>query len=131
MEKKELSPLARQLLGGSGAVKFYTQQEFDESLAIAKAEIMAVAVQTTKHAIAIENEACAELADNCVDIEKLGEASLLYLEISPGAPTITLKLEGTTQIRSGENIRIHVAAQDLHLFDTAGDALSRTVDLPV
>jgi len=73
MEKKELSPLARQLLGGSGAVKFYTQQEFDESLAIAKAEIMAVAVQTTKHAIAIENEACAELADNCVDIEKLGE----------------------------------------------------------
>ena len=72
MEKKELSPLARQLLGGSGAVKFYTQQEFDESLAIAKAEIMAVAVQTTKHAIAIENEACAELADNCVNIEELG-----------------------------------------------------------
>ena len=51
------------------------------------------------------------------EIEKLGEASLLYLEISPGAPTITLKLEGTTQIRSGENIRIHVAAQDLHLFE--------------
>jgi hypothetical protein len=71
--QKELSPLARQLLGTNNHVKFYTQQEFDESLAIAKAEIMAVAVQTTKHAIAIENEACAELADNCVDIEKLGE----------------------------------------------------------
>lgn len=73
MERKELSPLARQLLGGNNHVKFYTQQEFDESLAIAKAEIMAVAVQTTKHAIAIENEACAELADNCVDIEKLAD----------------------------------------------------------
>jgi len=71
--QKELSPLARQLLGTNNHVKFYTQQEFDEALAIAKAEIMAVAVQTTKHAIAIENEACAELADNCVDIEKLGE----------------------------------------------------------
>ena len=71
--QKELSPLARQLLGTNNHVKFFTQQEFDEALAIAKAEIMAVAVQTTKHAIAIENEACAELADNCVDIEKLGE----------------------------------------------------------
>lgn len=70
---KELSPLARQLLGTNNHVKFYTQQEFDESLAIAKAEIMAVAVQTTKHAIAIENEACAELADNCTNIEELGD----------------------------------------------------------
>ena len=71
--QKELSPLARQLLGTNNHVKFFTQQEFDEALAIAKAEMMTVAIQTTKHAIAIENEACAELADNCVDIEKLGE----------------------------------------------------------
>ena len=74
MSEKELSPLARQLLGVNNHVKFYTQQEFDEALALAKAEIMTVAVQTTKHAIAIENEACAEMADNCMDIEKLGEA---------------------------------------------------------
>jgi hypothetical protein len=73
MEKKELSPLARQLLGGSGAVKFFTQAEFDESLAIAKAEMMTIAIQTTKHAIAIENEACATLADNCTNIEELGD----------------------------------------------------------
>jgi len=71
--QKELSPLARQLLGTNDHVKFFTQQEFDEALALAKAEMMTVAIQTTKHAIAIENEACAELADNCVDIEKLGE----------------------------------------------------------
>ncbi len=60
-ENKELSPLARQLLGGSGAVKFYTQQEFDASLAIAKAEIMTVAIQTTKTALLIEREACAQI----------------------------------------------------------------------
>ena len=71
--EKELSPLARQLLGTNNHVKFYTQQEFDEALALAKAEIMAVAVQTTKHAIAIENEACAELAEQCVDIEQLAD----------------------------------------------------------
>jgi len=73
MEKKELSPLARQLLGTNNHVKFFTQQEFDEALAIAKAEMMTVAIQTTKHAIAIENEACATLADNCTNIEELGD----------------------------------------------------------
>ena len=73
-ENKELSPLARQLLGGSGHVKFFTQQEFDEALALAKAEIMHVAIETTKRAIMIEREECAKLADECVDIEKLGEA---------------------------------------------------------
>ena len=62
MSEKELSPLARQLLGGNGHVKFYTQQEFDDSLALAKAEIMTVAIQTTKTALMIEREACSEMA---------------------------------------------------------------------
>jgi hypothetical protein len=62
MEKKELSGLARQLLGTSGAQTFFTQVEFDDALAIARAEIMHVAIETTKQAILIEREACAELA---------------------------------------------------------------------
>jgi hypothetical protein len=66
--QKELSPLARQLLGTNNHVKFFTQQEFDEALALAKAEMMTVAIQTTKHAIAIENEACAELAAEHSDV---------------------------------------------------------------
>jgi len=71
--EKELSPLARQLLGANNHVKFFTQQEFDAALALAKAEIIDMAVQATRHAIGIENEACAELAENCVDIEKLAD----------------------------------------------------------
>ena len=58
----ELSPLARQLLGNSGAMKLSTQTEFDEALREAKAEIMAIAIQTSKQAIAIERNACADLA---------------------------------------------------------------------
>jgi hypothetical protein len=69
----EMSQLQRQLLG-QDHVKFYTQQEFDQALAIAQAEIMTVAIETTKRAIMIEREECAKLADECVDIEKLGEA---------------------------------------------------------
>ena len=72
-EKKELSGLARQILSGAGHVRLYTQQEFDEALAIGKAEIMTVAIETTKTAIKIEREACAEIVDKLADEEEEGE----------------------------------------------------------
>ena len=70
----DLSPLARQILGHGKVMPMYTQKEFDAALTEAKAEIMAIAIQTTRQAILIEREECAKLADECVDIEKLGEA---------------------------------------------------------
>jgi len=71
---KELSPLARQILGHGKVMPMYTQKEFDAALTEAKAEIMAIAIQTTRQAILIEREECAKLADECVNIEELGEA---------------------------------------------------------
>jgi predicted DNA-binding protein YlxM (UPF0122 family) len=41
---------------------FFTQDEFNKALGEAKAEIMAVAIQTTRQAIFIEREACAQMA---------------------------------------------------------------------
>lgn len=41
---------------------FFTQDQFNQALTEAKAEIMAVAIQTTKQAIFIERQACAEMA---------------------------------------------------------------------
>ncbi len=64
-------------------------------------------------------------------IEKLGEASLLYLDLGEGIPAITLKVEGTTHALNGDMVRVQVAAEDLHVFDRGGDALTRTVSLPV
>jgi hypothetical protein len=52
---------------------FFTQDEFNKALGEAKAEIMAIAIETTKQAIAIEREECAKLADNCLNIETLGD----------------------------------------------------------
>jgi len=72
--KQELSPLARQIMGHANIMPMYTQKEFDAALTEAKAEIMAIAIQTTKQAILIEREECAKLADECVNIEELGEA---------------------------------------------------------
>jgi len=63
----KMSQLQRQLLSGGGGVTLFTQQEFDEALALAKAEIMAVAIQTTKQAILIEREECAKIAEEWSD----------------------------------------------------------------
>ena len=41
---------------------FFTQDQFNQALTEAKAEIMAVAIQTTKQAIFMERQACAQMA---------------------------------------------------------------------
>ena len=74
-EKKETSQLARQLLGNAGAVTFFTQAEFDDALTIAKAEIMTVAIQTTKQALMIERQACSELVLALAAEEDEGEVA--------------------------------------------------------
>ena len=74
-EKKEMSQLARQLLGSQGAVTFFTQQEFDDALTIAKAEIMTVAIETSRRAIMIEREACADVVRTLASEEDEGEVA--------------------------------------------------------
>jgi hypothetical protein len=59
----ELSDFQKQLLLGRGAgQKLFTQKEFDTELSLAKAEIMAVAIETSRQAVMIERQACAEMA---------------------------------------------------------------------
>jgi len=41
---------------------FFTQDEFNRTLSEAKAEILAVAIETTKQAMFMERQACAEMA---------------------------------------------------------------------
>ena len=74
-EKKEMSQLARQLLGSQGAVTFFTQAEFDDALTIAKAEIMTVAIETSRRAIMIEREACADVVRTLSSQEDEGEVA--------------------------------------------------------
>lgn len=71
---KEMSQLARQLMGNAG-VKFFTQQEFDTELMLAKAEIMAVAIETSKKVVLLEREACSELLLKLAEEEDEGEVA--------------------------------------------------------
>ena len=50
----------------------YTQNEFNEALTEAKAEIMAIAIQTTKQAMFLERRACAQMLLDMADMEDEG-----------------------------------------------------------
>ena len=63
----ELSNFQKQILFGQRGETLFTQHEFDQALAAAKAEIMTIAIEATKQAIAIEREECARLAESAAD----------------------------------------------------------------
>lgn len=50
----------------------FTQDEFNKALGEAKAEIMAVAIQTTKQAMFLERRACAQMLLDMADMEDEG-----------------------------------------------------------
>jgi multiple sugar transport system ATP-binding protein len=63
-------------------------------------------------------------------IEKLGEASLLYLNTPTPGHLLTVKVEGTTQHRTGQTVHVLCPTDSLHVFDAEGDACHRTAVLP-
>jgi multiple sugar transport system ATP-binding protein len=63
-------------------------------------------------------------------IEKLGEASLLYVSGGEGLPLLTVKVDGTAAQAIGSSVWVHCPPQALHLFDAEGDACPRTLELP-
>lgn len=63
MSKVELSDFQRKFLAQGTGQKLFTEVEFDQALAQAKAEIMAIAIQTSKQAIMIEREECARVLE--------------------------------------------------------------------
>jgi hypothetical protein len=65
MEK--LNKSQKKFLAESGAIQIFTGTEFEEALNLAKAEIMAVAIETTKNAILLERQACSDLVDALAD----------------------------------------------------------------
>jgi hypothetical protein len=75
-KKPDLTDFQKNFLLGQGAGQtLYTEKEFEERLAQAKAEIMAIAIQTSKQAIQIERRACAELVMSLANEEDEGEVS--------------------------------------------------------
>jgi hypothetical protein len=60
---KELTDFQKKFFARGTGATLFTQEEFDQALAIARAEIMQIAIDTTKTAIAIERDECAKIVD--------------------------------------------------------------------
>ena len=69
----DMSDFQKSFLAKGVGNTLFTQKEFDDALNMAKAEIMAMAIEASRTAVLMEREACAILAEECVDIEKLPE----------------------------------------------------------
>lgn len=80
------------------AQNLFTQDEFNKALGEAKAEIMAVAIQSTKQAIAIEREECAKIAH----FMQLNDACVAGLDVtsfkSPIAEAIFTRMATKPQV---------------------------------
>jgi multiple sugar transport system ATP-binding protein len=63
-------------------------------------------------------------------MERLGDSSLLYTMVHPGAPLVTLRIEGAAEQAEGERITLRLRADQCHLFGSDGKAFRRTVKLP-
>lgn len=69
----EISDFQKQFLAKGVGNQLFTQKEFDDALADAKAEIMAMAIEASRTAVMMEREYCAELTDKLADEEEEGE----------------------------------------------------------
>lgn len=69
----EMSDFQRKFFAQGLGQKLFTEQEFNEALAAAKAEIMAVAIHTSRQVVFIEREACAQLIEKLANDEDEGE----------------------------------------------------------
>ena len=55
----------------------FTQEEFNKAMSEAKAEIMVIAIQTSKQAIMIERQACSDLVRDLAKDQAIGTAQVL------------------------------------------------------
>lgn len=75
----EMSDFQKAFLAKGTQSTLFTQKEFDEALVVARAEIMAMAIEASKTAVVMEREACARLVSEWaeeIDLNKIAAAIL-------------------------------------------------------
>jgi multiple sugar transport system ATP-binding protein len=101
-----------------------------DARAVAAGSAVQIGVRPEHMAVADHGEGAA-LPATLLHVERLGDASLLYVNVGPGLPTMTVKMDGSVSRATGSALTLRLVPEALHLFDSAGQACVRTVDLPV
>jgi multiple sugar transport system ATP-binding protein len=100
-----------------------------DASAIAEGSAVKVGIRP-EHLLVGDEGPGAGVRGRVVHVERLGEASLLYIELSSGQPTVTARIEGTALQVAGQDLTLRLRADQLHLFGADGRACSRTLTLP-
>jgi len=79
----EMSDFQKAFLAKGTQSTLFTQKEFDEALVIARAEIMAMAIEASKTAVVMEREACARMVSEWSDEMDLTRIAAAILERIP------------------------------------------------
>jgi len=82
-EKKEMSQLQRQLLGGGGHITLFTQKEFDDAMDIEQGKLMELFMKVSKNAVELEREECAKIAES-MELPLVAEAIRTRLDKKEG-----------------------------------------------
>jgi multiple sugar transport system ATP-binding protein len=101
-----------------------------DARAVAAGSKVQVGVRPEHMAVADSGEGAA-LPASLLHVERLGDSSLLYVNVGPGLPTMTVKMDGSVSRAAGSALTLRLVPEALHLFDSAGQACVRTVELPV
>ena len=101
-----------------------------DARAVAAGSAVQIGVRPEHMAVADSGEGAA-LPATLLHVERLGDSSLLYVNVGPGLPTMTVKMDGSVSRAAGSALTLRLVPEALHLFDSAGQACVRTVELPV
>jgi len=101
-----------------------------DARAVAAGSPVQIGIRPEHIAVADTGEGAA-LPATLLHVERLGDASLLYVNPGAGLPTMTVRVEGSLVRPAGTALTLRLLPEALHLFDGAGQACVRTVDLPV
>ena len=101
-----------------------------DARAVPAGSAVQVGVRPEHMAVADSGEGAA-LPASLLHVERLGDSSLLYVNVGPGLPTMTVKMDGSVSRAAGSALTLRLVPEALHLFDSAGQACVRTVELPV
>jgi hypothetical protein len=80
---KDMSDFQKAFLAKGVQNTLFTQKEFDDALAFAKAEIMAMAIEASKTAVIMEREACARIIAEWTDDLDASQMAKALLERIP------------------------------------------------
>ena len=63
-------------------------------------------------------------------VERLGDVSMLYVDVGNNPNVITVRAEGSVKPPTGTKMTLRLLPDRLHVFDSKGIACKRTVELP-